>query len=93
MKKLTCTLEFKEGRPIAKECNKYGDKPKFSKGGQAEWLNHKMRLKLYKAAENSRREFEISQDDYGWLKSIGCREGFKFTATIENNIVTKIELL
>jgi len=116
MQKLTCTLEFKEGRPVAKTIN---ESPKcecklFSKEfEECPNINKSVTscsvFESFQTAENNRRGFEISED----LKHIGSDEiyipslsisysmGFlkanniqkKFTATIENNIVTKIELL
>ena len=96
MQKLTCALEFKEGRPVAKECNKYGEDPmingysglddeKYSEYLQRnrDWANTQVRL----------RTFEIGGDEID--KAIITHEyiGRKVIATIENNIVTKIELL
>jgi len=106
MEKILCTLEFKEGRPVAKEIGKveipihydlwakYGDYTQYGKALTRECLE-------YKDAENSRSEFEIDPKchQYDWglnifiaAISFGSKAG-RFTATIENNIVTKIELL
>jgi len=97
MEKLICTLEFKEGRPVAKTVNGLGKKP-------TEFDSHCL-IEHWRLAENSRREFEISQFPllFPLVESVKEVEnevivtykpaGTKFTATIENNIVTKIELL
>jgi len=98
MQKLTCTLEFKEGRPVAKTVNELGTFPKRVGSGIENHLIQVRNVEKWYVAENSRREFEISDEmirDFGLYhyQEIQRMTGTKFTATIENNLVTKIELL
>jgi hypothetical protein len=97
MEKIICTLEFKEGRPVAEEhCH------------DCHYLE-RVSCNFHLKAENSIRKFEIEIKDpfvkYGKSiyivkggnsTTIGMHrfisEGDRFTAIIENNIVTKIEL-
>lgn len=94
MEKIICTLQFKEGRPVAEEhCH------------DCHYLE-RVSCNFHLKAENSIREFEIADTsiiykDYNYIEILvpiySSRKGFifvgdRFTATIENNIVTKIEL-
>ena len=105
--KTICTLEFINGRPVAKEVNERGTTPPdvfcFNRTDkECEELTV-----LWQQAENNRREFKISEaaiiyKDYDYIQILvpvySSRKGFifvgdRFTATIENNLVTKIELI
>jgi len=108
MQKITCTLEFKDGRPVAKEVNLLARPNEINYSG-FETDDYFRDLNNFLKAENSRREFEISEDwcriykngeiTIGWIELadgiMHCKAtiGMKFTATIQNNIVTKIELI
>ncbi len=109
MQKLTCTLEFKDDRPMAREINLLA-RPNERNYIGFDTNDYFRDLNNFLKAENSRREFEIEIKEpfvkYGKSiyivnggnsTTIGMHrfisEGDRFTATIENNIVTKIEIL
>ena len=97
MQKLTCTLEFKEGRPVAKEFISV-ERPvmEFGDDYHKDVSKHHSKIKVYEAILDSRREFEISKKlmlSKVTPENLHLHNLHRFTATIENNIVTKIELI
>ncbi len=101
MENIICALEFKEGKPLAKEKNAIQkERPEMLLTGKTMSIINPL-FKAWQQAESNRREFEISEKchsfDYDFcIFKVGIyqlKRGDIFTATIENNVVMKIDLL
>jgi len=97
MQTLICTLEFKEGRPVAKEQNPFGEthsflrqdftnKKNISETDKSNYASDYYNFTVWQTAESNRREFEIDEEE-------GIKFGLHHYQNIQRMIGTKIELI